>query len=203
MSIHKLRRAAVFFLVVFSLAACESGLGKTVFIVVPNQDGSVGSITVEKDGKKQVLNKAYAAAHVDNSGELKPVVVKKAEITRIFAAALSARPILPERFTLNFISGKDALVEGSEKIIEALFADIARRSDYTVEVVGHTDRESSDKFNDRLSLRRANMVRQQLIKRGAEQNKITAVGRGERDPIIATPDGKAEPKNRRVEVTVR
>ena len=111
--------------------------------------------------------------------------------------------MLPAKFTLYFKTDRDELVAGSERIIEALFADIRSRSSYTVEVIGHTDRKASDAYNDKLSLERAMKVRAELVKRGADGTAIVTTGRGERDPIVATEDDVAEPRNRRVEVNVR
>lgn len=73
----------------------------------------------------------------------------------------------------------------------------------SVEVVGHTDRAGADKANDALSTRRANAVRQALIKEGVPAAMITARGVGEGKPFMATEDGKRAPENRRVEITVR
>jgi OOP family OmpA-OmpF porin len=62
---------------------------------------------------------------------------------------------------------------------------------------------ASDEFNATLSLRRATAVRDWLAKNGVPVASIVVVGRGERDPVVATADGVAEPNNRRVELTVR
>jgi outer membrane protein OmpA-like peptidoglycan-associated protein len=70
-------------------------------------------------------------------------------------------------------------------------------------VTGHTDREGSDEDNDVLSQRRAEEVLGILAGEGIPRELMTAVGRGERQPKVVTPDGVAEPANRRVEVTVR
>ena len=42
-----------------------------------------------------------------------------------------------------------------------------------------------------------------MIKLGIPADRIRAAGRGEREPLISTPDGVAEPRNRRVEISVR
>jgi outer membrane protein OmpA-like peptidoglycan-associated protein len=42
-----------------------------------------------------------------------------------------------------------------------------------------------------------------LIRRGVAPENIVAFGRGKREPIVPTPDGVAEPRNRRVEIYVR
>jgi outer membrane protein OmpA-like peptidoglycan-associated protein len=70
-------------------------------------------------------------------------------------------------------------------------------------VIGHTDRVGTDAFNDALSRQRAEVVRRALVARGLPADLIVVIGRGEREPIIATADGVAEPRNRRVEIQVR
>ena len=70
-------------------------------------------------------------------------------------------------------------------------------------VIGHTDRVGSVDENDRLSKMRAEGLRDLLIESGVPASKMEAVGRGERDPLVATDDEVDEPKNRRVEINVR
>jgi OmpA-OmpF porin, OOP family len=70
-------------------------------------------------------------------------------------------------------------------------------------VVGHTDRVGTVPYNDALSLRRAERVQAQLVQLGIPAAQIQAAGRGERAPLVPTEDEVAEPRNRRVEITVR
>ena len=70
-------------------------------------------------------------------------------------------------------------------------------------VVGHTDRVGTDQQNDVLSLQRAERVRQELVRLGVDPNSMSTVGRGEREPLVPTDDEVAQPRNRRVEITVR
>ena len=70
-------------------------------------------------------------------------------------------------------------------------------------MIGHTDRVGSVEDNDRLSIQRAESVRDQLVKAGIAASMISIAGRGEREPAQATADGVAEPANRRVEISVR
>ena len=72
-----------------------------------------------------------------------------------------------------------------------------------VVVIGHTDALGSDQVNDALARQRAETVRAELIRRGVAPENIQASGRGKREPLIPTPDGIAEPRNRRVEIFVR
>jgi OmpA-OmpF porin, OOP family len=57
--------------------------------------------------------------------------------------------------------------------------------------------------NDHLSLARAQAVQDMLAQLGLRSDFIRAVGRGEREPLVPTPDEQPEPRNRRVEVIVR
>jgi OOP family OmpA-OmpF porin len=67
-----------------------------------------------------------------------------------------------------------------------------------VEIDGHTDSIGSDAFNQNLSEKRAKAVREYLISKGIDPNRLTAKGLGERDPVASneTPEGRAQ--NRRV-----
>ena len=84
-----------------------------------------------------------------------------------------------------------------------MFADLKGRKVADVLVVGHTDTVGSDQFNDALALKRAEAIRRALIERGVAPADVVAVGRGKRELLVQTPDGVAEPRNRRVEIVVR
>jgi OOP family OmpA-OmpF porin len=71
-----------------------------------------------------------------------------------------------------------------------------------VEVAGHTDSVGTDQYNQGLSERRANSVRDYLVEQGVRASRLTAVGYGENRPVATndTADGRQE--NRRVELVV-
>jgi OmpA-OmpF porin, OOP family len=69
-------------------------------------------------------------------------------------------------------------------------------------VTGHADRSGADAYNMALSLRRANAVKDQLVREGIPAANITVVGRGESQPLVQTADGVREPQNRRVEIVI-
>lgn len=72
-----------------------------------------------------------------------------------------------------------------------------------VDLVGHADRSGPASYNQRLSERRAAAVRQFLVRQGIPNERITAIGRGEEDPRVPTPDGVREQENRRVEIRLQ
>ena len=54
-----------------------------------------------------------------------------------------------------------------------------------------------------LSLRRAQKIREDLVKLGVPAEQIQVAGRGEREPLVAIEDEVAEPRKRHVEISVR
>ena len=85
----------------------------------------------------------------------------------------------------------------------AIRQEIAGRPAFEVMVIGHTDTVGGLEANDMLSLKRAATVREILIAAGVPVGKIEIAGRGEREPLLKTADEVAEPKNRRVEISIR
>ena len=69
-------------------------------------------------------------------------------------------------------------------------------------VTGHADRSGPDAYNMALSLRRANAVKDELVRDGVPASGIVIVGRGETQPLVPTADGVKEPQNRRVEIVL-
>ena len=72
-----------------------------------------------------------------------------------------------------------------------------------IEVAGHADRSGTDRYNQALSLRRAEAVASELGRRGVSRSDIDIQGFGEGRPLVATADGVREPQNRRVEIVLR
>jgi outer membrane protein OmpA-like peptidoglycan-associated protein len=185
-----------------ALAACAAK--SNLVVVLPEADGHVGAVVVRDAEGERVLDQAYAAAGSGSgAGALKPVEVAPEEVTAIFGPALTAQPIPPRSFTLYFISDSARLTQESQAAFEEVFAEVARRKAAEVVVTGHTDRAADPGYNDRLSLKRAKAVRKLFVARGLPPDSVIAAGRGEREPLVPSADGKREAKNRRVEITVR
>jgi len=71
-----------------------------------------------------------------------------------------------------------------------------------ITATGHADRSGPENYNMALSLRRANAVKDALIRDGVPAGAIQVIGKGETQPLVPTPDGVREPQNRRVEIVV-
>ena len=172
-------------------------------VLLPGRAGGVGAVVVQEGGREVVLNSAYASARTGPGGQIEAGQATPDEIRAIFADALQAEPPRPVTFVLYFVEATDQFTPESQALVDQVLLAIASRPAPELTVAGHTDALGTDQYNDALSLRRAERVRALLIARGIAPASIVAVGRGKREPRVPTPDGVAEPRNRRVEITVR
>ena len=69
-------------------------------------------------------------------------------------------------------------------------------------ILGHTDTKGSLDYNLKLSLKRAEAVKQILLNLGISENNISLLGKGENELAISTPDNTKHPANRRAEVKI-
>ena len=183
------------------LAGCAATPQGSV-VLMPSADGKPAAVAVTQGGKEVVLDQPYAGAHLTSGGP-QAYASDAAQVQARFGPTLAALPGRPTQFTLYFVEGKDEFTEASKKAIDGVFAEIASRPVPDVIVIGHTDKVGSDAVNDPLSRQRAEVVRKALIARGVAPENIVVVGRGKREPVVATAEGVAEPRNRRVEILVR
>jgi outer membrane protein OmpA-like peptidoglycan-associated protein len=186
---------------VLLVGACASV--STFVVLLPEENGAASAVTVGEGNQQTILQVPLSAANVDTRGSVQKATVTSEEINRTFADALAAQPPKNVSFVLYFDTNSAEVTASSRPVLAALFAEVARRQAVEVQVTGHTDRIGTGPDNDRLSLMRAEAVRAMLIERGIQASFIRAVGRGEREPLVPTPDEQAEPRNRRVEVIVR
>ena len=101
---------------------------------------------------------------------------------------------------LNFATdghGIDAI--GNTKVNN--FAAFLKESPaYKANIVGHTDSTASDKYNQKLSEKRAQMVKTMLIDQGVTADRLTASGKGETTPVASNKTKQGRAENRRIEV---
>lgn len=175
-----------------------------LYVIVPGPDGTTGSISVTTPGGgRKLLGMPYATARIREPDRIETGVSSEREVRQEFAEALAAQPARPVSFILYFVEGTDALTPESQPVVQEIFAEIARRADPEIVVIGHTDRVGSVLFNDALSRRRAERVREDLVTLGIPGGRIEVAGRGEREPLVPTEDEVSEPRNRRVEISIR
>ncbi len=113
----------------------------------------------------------------------------------------AAAPPPAREFTVYFDFNKAALTSSGREVIKQAVAAAQQGSIAHISVTGHTDTVGSADFNQRLSERRANAVRQALIADGLPAGEITAKGVGKSELAVPTADGVKEPRNRRAVIT--
>ena len=113
------------------------------------------------------------------------------------------RPKEVKSFVLRdmyFATGKTTILSTSEPALNELFTLLSERPGQRIRIVGHTDDIGSDRSNQLLSEGRANSIREAMIERGIDGERIETKGRGERDPIVPNDSDENRQKNRRVEI---
>ena len=170
---------------------------------MPGSDGHVGAIVVEREGQRQVVDTAYGAARVSADGATQATRVSEDEIKRNFGSTLAALPGKPTSFVLHFLEGRDELTPESKAELDKVLAELKRRPLPDIVVIGHTDTVGTLAYNDKLSLARAERVRDMMVALGIPASRIQVAGRGKRELVVQTDENVSEARNRRVEINVR
>ena len=103
---------------------------------------------------------------------------------------------------IYFQTAKAVILPKSYDILNSVAQAMVDYSNIKVQVQGHTDSDGSNSYNLKLSNRRANAVREYLIKAGVEESRLESKGFGETTPIADNKTAAGKEKNRRVEFTI-
>jgi OmpA-OmpF porin, OOP family len=174
-------------------------------VLLPDDAGQVGRITLSSPQGTQELSRAGEAVRVSTAEPAlpAPVAMDSAYISRVFGAALAARPGPPAHFVLYFEGDSDRLTAESQTRLAEVARSVVERRALAVSIVGHTDTVGTREYNFQLGLRRARRVQEAIRTQPVDQSIVRVDSHGEADPLVKTGDNVAEPRNRRVEVTVR
>jgi outer membrane protein OmpA-like peptidoglycan-associated protein len=172
-------------------------------VLLPDKEGFTGALLVQSPKGETTLDQPYKAADVYADGRVETKVLDAEAVHQQFKGALSAQPPRPISYTFYFVTDKDELTPESKLTLEQIKTELTRRPFPEITVIGHTDSVGSAAYNDALSFKRAEAMRQILIKLGISSELIKVAGRGSREMIVKTEEGVSEPRNRRVEISVR
>lgn len=177
---------------------------RSTFILLPSDDGRTSAIVVANHGGEQILDRPYQTTSVSEDGTppSPAKTVSPEDINRQFSGLLATLPTPPQRFILHFVSDATLTPESQALLPEILEAIRARKS-RDVSIIGHTDTSGSADYNYKLSRSRAEEVAAMLVALGMSGAIIQVDSHGENNLLFPTPDNTTEPRNRRVEVTVR
>jgi OOP family OmpA-OmpF porin len=111
-------------------------------------------------------------------------------------------PLAQASFLTFFDWDRYDISDSAAAVLDTVAAEIKGRNDIrTVVVTGHTDTSGGETYNHKLSLKRAEAVRQALVARGVPASSLRVEGRGETDLRIQTRDNVREAQNRRAQIT--
>jgi OmpA-OmpF porin, OOP family len=173
-------------------------------ILLPDPEGTVGSVVVRSAKSQQTLDQPYTGVDVASNGSMEKTMDSPSNVQTRYGDLLAARPPRPMTFTLFFLfDSATELAPESPATVEKMKAVLAHWPAPQVVVIGHTDLAGSQDFNDKLSLRRAQSAAAFLVKEGIPAQQIETAGRGKREPLVPTADGVPNKMNRRVVITIQ
>lgn len=182
-----------------------SETARTVVVLLPDSDtgttgraflsNSAGTVDLSAPRESSTASAAKAPTAVTTMSE--------EDVQRLFGDALAALPPAPIHFTLYFRFESDDLTDESRALLPQILNTVKTRPLPEVLVVGHTDTMGTARANIELGQTRANTVRNMLIQVGIDPSMIEVRSHGEADLLVKTADETPEPRNRRVEISVR
>jgi hypothetical protein len=105
------------------------------------------------------------------------------------------------KFLVFFDWDKWNLTPQAKQVVGQAAEEYKKTGRANITATGHTDTSGSAKYNQWLSERRAETVKQELVRLGVPATNIVTIGRGQNDLLVPTPDNVREAQNRRVEIT--
>lgn len=188
-----------------TLLAIPACAPANLFVLLPDENGTVGAIEVSTRGGTQRIERAREATRVASADAAPgtPETLSEQDVADTFAGALRIATREPRSFLLYFETGSDRLTPESQAQLPAILDAIGGYPAPEVAVIGHTDRVGTVGANAALGRRRAEAIRDLLVARGLQLRLIEVTSHGEGNPLVPTADEVDEPRNRRVEVSVR
>ncbi|MDX8400474.1 MAG: OmpA family protein [Gallionellaceae bacterium] len=192
-------------LVIFIGVCLFGGQSETTVILLPDENGKVGAVTVKTADDFKVIDQAYHAVTAGGGGaaDLSEVQeIGEVQVNKEYAQLLQAQPVKPSSFLLYFVTGTSNLTEASVAMLPQVIAKIKEQAVTEISIIGHTDATGSDEINNKLSLERAMSVEKLLQDSMPSQSKVEVKSFGSKDPLVPAPANVSEPKNRRVEILI-
>ncbi|MFN7039370.1 MAG: OmpA family protein [Alphaproteobacteria bacterium] len=125
-------------------------------------------------------------------------VIARAEPAPVTQAQVEEKP--EYKFTVHFDFDKSDIVSSEEEILKKTVEAFNRLGSKKIHLSGHADDTGSDSYNDKLSLKRANRVKDYLTNSGLDKNVFEVHYYGKHKLAVPTPHGIKERLNRRVEI---
>src|SRR5947209_13067699 len=124
------------------------------------------------------------------------------QLNSILQTRDSARGLIVNMSDVLFDTGSFTLKPGAREKLAKISGVLLAHSGLTLQIEGHTDSVGGDEFNQQLSERRADSVRDFLAEQGVPGSSITARGFGKTQPVASNDTIEGRQRNRRVELVV-
>ena len=169
---------------------------------------SQGHYVTDRSGECVSVDKLKHFHKEDGTGHCKDEPKKVAKPAPKPRPAPAPKPVVYETVTLGahalFNHDKSSLRPEGMRELDDLAAKLrAFSSVQSINVVGHTDSDGSDAYNQGLSERRAASVKTYLTQQGISGSVISTSGKGESSPAVSNATKEGRQQNRRVEIGIR
>jgi outer membrane protein OmpA-like peptidoglycan-associated protein len=124
------------------------------------------------------------------------------QLNSILQTRDSARGLIVNMSDVLFDTGSATLKPGAREKLAKISGILLAHPGLTLQIEGHTDSVGSDDFNQQLSERRADSVRDFLAEQGVQPSTMAAKGFGKTQPVASNDNAEGRQRNRRVELVV-
>jgi outer membrane protein OmpA-like peptidoglycan-associated protein len=124
------------------------------------------------------------------------------QLNSILQTRDSARGLIVNMSDVLFDTGSYTLKPGAREKLAKISGIVLAHPGLSLQIEGHTDSVGGDEFNQQLSERRADSVRDFLAEQGVPASSITARGFGKMQPVASNDTAEGRQRNRRVELVV-
>lgn len=124
------------------------------------------------------------------------------QLNQVLQTKDTARGLIVNMSDVLFDFNKATLRPGARERLARVAGIILAYPDLKLQIEGHTDSIGSDQYNQQLSEKRADAVRDYLVSQGVNSNAVVARGLGKADPVASNQTAQGRQMNRRVELVV-
>jgi len=192
----------MFPIVLLAVGGMLSGCATTRVTLLPDHSGHVGAVTVSNAQGRQSIDQAFDTVAVEQSSAPgTPRANDRQAFENAHRALLDAQSTPPRSFELNFLFDSMELTPDSKKMLPEVMQVVRERSPTELTVFGYADSSGTAAYNLALSAERARAVARLLMQIDPKM-PIDVRYFGDKAPLVPSPPGVPEPRNRRAEIVV-
>lgn len=199
------RLAALLLIASAVLAGCATPTStRTTVVLLPDEDSTVGAMSISTASGTQQLDKAFSSASV-NGAHAQPSAARtlgRAAVDAAYGDLLKLNPQAPRIFVLQFLLDRTELTETSKALVPAMLRVVRERKPTRITIFGHADALGSQEHNLALSADRAQAAANLLKTNDPTLKDIDVQFFGDTKPLTPSAERAPDPKNRRVEILI-